>query len=387
MHQSLPFSTFEFFTFVILSIVFVGVGKFFFRKTVAYKWILSIISLTYIAFLFPKPIHILGLIVFLYLTLLGLRRFYQKENIILPMVLLSLPIFALKTTNVLELNPQSDLLDIVRIAGLSYMVFRVIGLYIDERRHSNRIDFVDFFNFTAFTPTLLIGPLDRFSRFQKEVESGYQNFSPDFFYKGLNNFSLGLLFKFIFAAVIHQFILSKLENDGSVGYHFAYMYSYLLYLFFDFAGYSLLAIGFGNFLGVNVPINFDKPFLAVNPKEFWKKWHKSLGDWLNDYFFKPIFKHLTTQRFSTSIRRQNIALMLTFTLMGCWNGFELHFIVSGMLFGIYSVVHNYYIYRCKKTKKDVFFGKMSPQFIWGISLFLMFNLVAFAIYVFSGQLF
>lgn len=387
MHQSLPFSTFDFFTFLIISVVFVFLSKTFLQKLIPYKWILTIVSGSYIAFLFPKPFHILGLIVFLYLILLGLRRFYKKENIILPMILLSLPIFVLKTTNVLEINPNSDLSNIIRIAGLSYMVFRVIGLYIDERRHNEPINFIDFFNFTAFTPTLLIGPLDRFSRFKEDMKNGYQNISFDFINKGLNSFILGLLFKFIFATAIFKLVLSHLVDDGSIGYHLAYMYSYLLYLFFDFAGYSLLAIGYGNFLGMNVPINFDKPFLAVNPKEFWKKWHKSLGDWLNDYFFKPIFKHLTTKRYSTSIRRQNIALMLTFTLMGFWNGFELHFIISGMLFGIYSVIHNYYVYRCKKTKKDVFFGQLSPTWVRMISIFLMFNSVAFAIYIFSGKLF
>ena len=158
------------------------------------------------------------------------------------------------------------------------------------------------------------------------------------------------------------------------------------YLFFDFAGYSLLAIGAGNFIGIDVPINFNKPFLSVNPKEFWKRWHKSLGDWLNDYFFKPIFKDLTSRGVFKSITRQNIALLLTFTLMGFWNGFELHFILSGILFGIYSVIHNYYVYRCKKTKRDVLFGSLSPTIVRFISIFMMFNAVTFAIYIFSGNL-
>ncbi|MFD1551412.1 MBOAT family O-acyltransferase [Putridiphycobacter roseus] len=306
------------------------------------------------------------------------------------MLLLALPMLLMKTVNIVPVEGQSitirDFRDFIQIAGLSYIVFKAISLYIDERNNKNKIQFIDFFNFLAFVPTLLIGPLDRFQRFQKDVDNGYQNMNKELIYKGWENFILGLLFKFILAEAIRRLILANLVDDGSLLYHITYAYTYLIYLFFDFAGYSLLAIGAGNFIGIHVPINFDKPFLAVNPKEFWKRWHKSLGDWLNDYFFKPIFKDLTSRGIFKSITRQNIALMLTFTLMGFWNGFEFHYILSGMLFGLYSVIHNYYVYRCKKTKKDVFFGKLNPKIIRVLSIFILFNAVTFAIYIFSGNL-
>lgn len=307
------------------------------------------------------------------------------------MLALALPVFVMKSMVFFPEENQSDLVyelkRIIQIAGLSYMVFKVIGLYIDERKSKEFLSFLSFFNFTAFVPTLLIGPLDRFRRFDADVNKGYVQMNASFFSKGWGNLILGLLYKFIIAEAIYRAVMVNLVDDGSVFYHFAYMYTYLLFLFFDFAGYSLLAIGFGNFIGIDVPINFDQPFLAVNPKEFWKKWHKSLGDWLGDYFFKPIFKDLTSRKVFTSITRQNIALFLTFTLMGFWNGFELHYIVSGMLFGCYSVGHNYYVYRCKKGKKDVFFGKLGPKTVRYLSIFIMFNLTAFAIYIFSGKLF
>ena len=119
----------------------------------------------------------------------------------------------------------------------------------------------------------------------------------------------------------------------------------------------------------------------------WKRWHKTLGDWLNDYFFKPIFKELTSRKsFKSSIQRQNVALFLTFTLMGLWNGITVYYVVSGMLFGLYSVIHNYYFYLCQKNKRDVFFGSLNPKFVRLISIFIMFNAVAIAIYIFSGKL-
>lgn len=358
-------------------------------NSISYKTLLSLATLFYIALFFPQPFHLAGLLLFLYGSLSGLRKWYSNSNIIFPMLLLSLPMILMKLFGVITFSDDNwwkNTPVIFQIAGMSYMVFKAIGLYIDERSKTKKINFLDFFNFISFVPTLLIGPLDRFQRFNENVKKGYEGMTSSLFYIGWNRLLKGLLYKFILAEAIHRLLLSHLMNDGSFLYHLSYMYSYLLYLFFDFAGYSLLAIAFGNFIGIEVPINFDKPFLALNPKEFWKKWHKSLGDWLNDYFFKPLFMFFTKKKWGTSIRRQNLALFLTFSLMGFWNGFELHYIVSGMLFGLYSVIHNYYFYQCKKQKKDVFFGKLDEKWIQLISIFIMFNSVAFAIYIFSGKL-
>jgi membrane protein involved in D-alanine export len=262
----------------------------------------------------------------------------------------------------------------------------VIQLYIDEGNREERVSVIDFFNFTAFVPTLLIGPIDRFARFNENVKKGYESMTSESFLDGFNDIIRGLLYKFIIAHGISVLILEQLENNDTFLFHLENMYSYLFYLFFDFAGYSLLAIGFSKMMGIQTPINFNKPFLAINPKDFWKRWHATLGEWLNDYFFKPIFKELTTKKRFKPIQRQNIALFLTFTLMGFWNGFELHYILSGMLFGLFSITHNYYAYLCKKNAKDVVFGKLSPKVIQIISIFLMFNSVAFAIYLFSGKI-
>ena len=389
-HNILPFSSASFFYFIALAVVVVWTGKIILKERIAFKWLIAFISTINIVLLFPKPIQLFALLIYLYFTVRALKKWYTSDNIVFPMLILAVPIFLMKSFILIPAETATEgvltIKNIIQIAGLSYIVFKVIGLYIDERRSKEPVLFLEFYNFTAFVPTLLIGPIDRFKRFNSDIQHGYSNMNFSMYSKGWNNLILGLLFKFIIAEAIFRLYISYLVDDGSLLYHISYMYSYLLYLFFDFAGYSLLAIGFGNFLGIDVPINFDKPFLAVNPKDFWKRWHKSLGDWLGDYFFKPIFKFLTTKNVLKSIQRQNIALFLTFTLMGFWNGFEIHFILSGMLFGIYSVVHNYYIYRCKKSKKDVFFGKMSSGMVRILSIVIMFNSVAFAIYIFSGNL-
>ncbi|WP_343632164.1 MBOAT family O-acyltransferase [Fluviicola sp.] len=389
LNQMLPFTESGFFYFLLLGVALLVICKGLFSRKLKYAYVLAVISLAYIILYFTKPVQILGLMTYCYLIYLLFARVLKYSGLLIPVILLSLPMIFMKTLNILptgEPGALHTLATIFQIAGISFMTFKVIQLYIDEGQKEERVSVLDFFNFTAFVPTLLIGPIDRFGRFKQNVDNGYESMTSELFLDGLNDLVRGLLYKFIIAHGILVLVLNQLENNGTVLFHLTNMYSYLFYLFFDFAGYSLLAIGFGKMMGIRVPINFNKPFLAVNPKDFWKRWHATLGDWLNDYFFKPIFKELTTKKKFKPIQRQNLALFLTFTLMGFWNGFELHFILSGMLFGLFSITHNYYVYRCKKEGRDVFFGKLSPKAVQFISIFLMFNSVAFAIYVFSGKI-
>lgn len=389
LHQILPFTESAFFYFILIGVALLAFGKLLLSKTLKYSYLMAFVSLAYILLYFTKPIQIIGLMTYFYLIYLLFARVLKFSGLLLPVILISLPMIFMKTLNILpteEPGALHTLATIFQVAGISFMTFKVIQLYIDEGQKEERVSVLDFFNFAAFVPTLLIGPIDRFARFKENVNKGYESMTSELFLDGLNDLIRGLLYKFIIAHAILVMILDQLENDGTILFHLANMYAYLFYLFFDFAGYSLLAIGVGKMMGIHVPINFNKPFLAVNPKDFWKRWHATLGDWLNDYFFKPIFKELTTKKRFKPIQRQNLALFLTFTLMGFWNGFELHYILSGMLFGLFSITHNYYVYRCKKEGRDVFFGKLSPRAVQLVSIFLMFNSVAFAIYVFSGKI-
>jgi membrane protein involved in D-alanine export len=389
LHSTLPYTEPRFFAFLLIGVAVLYLLKVLFKQRIAYKYILAFISLSYLALFFTKPIQIIGLIAYSYAIYYLFSKIIRYKKLLLPVILLSVPMLFMKTLNILPTN-ESGLLHnlsiVFQIAGISFMTFKVIQLYIDENNKEKTVSILDFFNFTAFVPTLLIGPIDRYNRFNENVENGYDSMRSELFLDGLNDLIKGLLYKFIIAYGISLLLLERLVNDGSVWYHIQNMYGYLFYLFFDFAGYSLLAISFGKMMGIKVPINFDKPFIAINPKDFWKRWHITLGDWLNDYFFKPIFKELTTKKKFKPIQRQNLALFLTFAVMGFWNGFEFHFILSGMLFGLYSVVHNYYVYLCKKNGKDVLFGNLSPKAIRFLSIFIMFNLVAVSIYIFSGKI-
>ena len=382
----LPFSSLQFYYFFAASVIVALLAKWLFSSKIKYKYIVLLINALYLILFFPKPLQLLLLILFSYFSIRILAK--KGANYLTAVLVLSFPLIMMKLIGIHTFGKANEkLANIFQIVGISYITFRSIQVFIDEVSTSKKLNFLDFFNFTIFIPSLLIGPIDRFKRFSNDVDAGYDNINSNSYAEGYQLLLKGLVYKYILAEFINRLVLNHLADDGTLTYHLLYMYSYLIFLFFDFAGYSLLAMSFAKFIGVSLPFNFNQPFLAVNPKEFWQRWHKSLGDWLNDYFFKPIFKDLTTKKKFKPITRQNLALLSTFTLMGFWNGFEPHYIVSGVLFGIYSMVHNYYVYLCKKNKKDVFFGTLNPKLVTLISIVFMFNTVAFSIYIFSGKLF
>ena len=385
LHSSLPFTDTTFYGFLICSVLITLLLKLFFKQSSKlFLWWIFLISFSYCLFLYPNPERILIFVAYGFMVY-KISSIKNKLNDFWSIFIYIFPLLLMKLFNVLP-ELKSDVKTFLQISGISYMTFKMLQIHFDHRS-SPKISFLRYFTFMAFPPSLLIGPIDRYERFNADIDQGFNSVNQETFLKGLDFLLLGILFKYILAVALDQLVLTHIVVDNKMIYHLSYMYTYLLYLFFDFAGYSLLAMGAGYLLGIRLPQNFNKPFLALNPKEFWQRWHKSLGDWLNDYFFKPILKYFTTQKMFSPIQRQSLALLLTFTLMGAWNGFELHFVVSGVLFGIYSVIHNYYQVTCRKKGYDVFFGNMNPTWVRILSIAIMFNAVSFSIYIFSGKLF
>ena len=139
-------------------------------------------------------------------------------------------------------------------------------------------------------------------------------------------------------------------------------------------------------MGIFVPMNFNHPYLAANPQDFWRRFHITLGSWLTDYFFKPLYKYLHNFNILKGRRLliQNLAIIATFLLMGMWNGFTWYFIFSGFLFGIFSAIHNIYVVYVKKGGYDYF--TIFPNIIaLNLKRFLMLNGAVLALYFFSGR--
>jgi membrane protein involved in D-alanine export len=348
-----------------------------------YKYILFSFNALFLVIFYPKPLHFLLLIVLSYL-LTAIIKFKRK---LFGIILLLIPMLLVKLDIRFDFYPF-ELNNWISFAGLSYASFRIMSYYMDKSPDEKVTDFFTYFNFLAFVPTLLIGPIDRLSRFAHSQNSGFTHLNDINFLIGVDALVKGIAFKYVFAELVDRYWLHTFDASATDFLNVASnMYGYYFYLFFDFAGYSHMALGIGKMLGINMPLNFTNPFVAVNPQDFWKRFHISLGDWLKDYFFTPLYMYFSRKKSLKAypLMRQNISLFLTFLLMGCWNGFKFNFVLSGAIFGIFSVVHNTYVTRCKQSQKDLIFGNMNANYVKIISIFIMFNLVAFALYIFSGR--
>ncbi len=371
----LPFTNIDFFLFALLYVLAIYVFGILSGKRY-YQYITAGLTVIYLLFFFRYTAAALGyvLVTFLYIRFLSQRinhRLISAFLIAIPMVLLKI-----------HLNPP-----FLYFAGLSFVTFRAIQVSIDYNPQ-DRLPLIDYFNFLFFIPSFYIGPLDRYRRFTENSHQAYQSISASLFLTGLQEFLKGFAYKFIIAEAISRYWLNgSLEEGLGAGARASDIYAYAFYLFFDFAGYSSMAVGMGNLVGITLPFNFNKPFLAVNPPDFWQRWHASLTSWLGDYFFKPFYKWLNgfQNLKKRPLTKQNLAIFFTLFLMGIWNGFEANFILSGMLYGLYSVVHNTYAIECRKRDKDIVFGNMNPKAVRYVSMFVMFNLICVALYLFSGR--
>ena len=375
MEKILPFSGIDFFAIFFSFVLFLFLFKNILNKFVSYSIVLFIAVVAYISLCIPHAEKIFLFLLYVYIIYwIFVENKYQET--IFPMLLIAMPMIMHK----IDMDPM------FKILGISYITFRTIQAIVDSHNYG-KLSFIEFTSFLLFPTTILAGPIDRSYRFQEDLQKGYKNLTFSNIGKGWDIFIVGVLFKFIIAGLVDNFWLSEVDEKSTLLIDMINSaYSYAVYLFFDFAGYSAMAVGLSIMIGINIPMNFNHPYLAANPQEFWRRFHITLGSWLTDYFFKPIYKYMHSFQILKGKRLliQNLAIISTFLLMGMWNGFTWYFIFSGFLFGIYSAIHNIYVVYVKKGGYD-YFTFFPDNIALNLKRFLMINGAVFALYFFSGR--
>lgn len=375
MEDFLPFSGIGFFAISLIFILFLHLFKNILKRFISYKTVIFLSVVIYISICIPDYYKLFLLLLYVYIIyLIFVSNNYQET--IFPMIVIAFPMILHK----LDIDP------IFKIIGISYITFRTIQAIIDSQNYG-KLSFMEFTSFLLFPTTLLAGPIDRSYRFQEDLKKGYENLTLQNVGKGWDILIVGVLFKFVIAQLVAMYWLAKIDENSTNFLDMANSaYSYTTYLFFDFAGYSAMAVGLSFMIGIFIPMNFNHPYLAPNPQDFWRRFHITLGTWLTDYFFKPLYKYLHKYPYlkNRKLLLQNIAITCTFLLMGMWNGLTWYFIFSGFLFGIYSSIHNAYVLYVKKGGYDYF--SFFPEIISiNLKRFLMINGAVFALYFFSGR--
>ncbi|MDU5071742.1 MAG: D-alanyl-lipoteichoic acid biosynthesis protein DltB [Streptococcus sp.] len=274
-------------------------------------------------------------------------------------------------------------LHLLAFIGISYMSFKTIQimLEISDGLIKEKISAKDYLQFLLFFPTVSAGPIDRSRRFLKEMNEvmprkEYLELAGD----GVYRIVLGLLYKIVLSTYVYQMLLA-LNNTDIVVYSIKYMYLYTLYLFFDFAGYSLMAVGSSNILGIQTPMNFNKPFLSVDIKDFWTRWHITLSTWLRDFVFSRVLMQVIRKKwFKNRLHNATYAYMVNMLVMGFWHGLSVSYIVYGFYHGV--LMAGFEVYQ----KKSNFYKKnKNKNWYKLLSWFVTMNLVMVGFFIFSGE--
>ena len=240
--------------------------------------------------------------------------------------------FLIENVN-LFLNNKLNLLHLALPVGISFYTFQMMSYLIDVYRKevSAQKNILTLALYVVLFPQLIAGPIVRYITVVKELEDREHTFEK--FSKGVTRFTIGLGKKVLIANVIGELASIFLASgDRSVLYHWMYGIAVMLQIYFDFSGYSDMAIGLGKMFAFEYNENFNYPYIATSITEFWRRWHMSLSSWFRDYVYIP----LGGNRVSKIKWIRNIFVVWLFT--GIWHGAAWNFVVWGLYFAVILLI-------------------------------------------------
>jgi D-alanyl-lipoteichoic acid acyltransferase DltB (MBOAT superfamily) len=260
-------------------------------------------------------------------------------------ILLKIPSLAETLADRLSITPtgDSDVPFTLNWLGFSYTAFRLLHTLRD--RQNGRLPALtleEYANYVLFFPAFTAGPIDRVERFQKELQSPIHLDSAGWLDAGTRIFT-GLAKKFVIADMLALISLND-TLAGQVqtplwGWFFLYVYS--LRIYFDFSGYTDIAIGMARLLGIRLPENFASPYLKPNLTQFWNCWHMTLTQWFRAYVFNPLTRALRTAKHPIPAAVIIfITQLTTMLLIGLWHGITWNFVLWGLWHGLGLFIHN-----------------------------------------------
>ena len=236
------------------------------------------------------------------------------------------------------LRAQMPLPGLILPIGISFYTFQVASYVVDVYKGQTKAqrNFFTFFTYVAMFPQLIAGPIVRYTDVVRELEGRRHTFAD--FGVGARRFTVGLAKKVLLANTLYglceQF---RGGSEDSVLFVWTYIVAYALHLYFDFSGYSDMAIGLGRIFGFRFLENFNYPYISKSITEFWRRWHISLGSWFRDYVYIPMGgSRVSKLRF---VRNIFVVWMLT----GFWHGAGWTFVLWGLYFGVLLLLEKLFL--------------------------------------------
>ena len=272
------------------------------------------------------------------------------------------------------------LLGIALPIGISFYTFQLISYAVDVYRGdvAAQHNIVDFAAYVSLFPQLIAGPIVRYA--DVAVQLQHRRHTVDGAADGIRRFLLGLGKKVLLANTLGALCRSYYASgDLSVLYYWLYAVAFSLQIYFDFSGYSDMAIGLGKFFGFSFPENFDYPYISRSITEFWRRWHITLGSWFRDYVYIPLGGN---QR-GLKVQLRNI--LIVWMLTGLWHGAAWNFVLWGLWFALLLTIEKLGLKHWLEKHTILSHGYVMLSVIFGFVLFDAANIGA-AGKVFGGML-
>lgn len=320
-------------------------------------WLIFVSGVFYGYFEYRYIILLIGSVLWNYHIGLQLLKKANKYRMIVGILGNVFLLFYFKYTNFFLTNLNQlfhndfSLLQILMPLGISFMTFQQIAYLVDAyHQRVEAYSLVDFTLSTVYFPKISQGPITYHQSFipqlheEKRHRISYRQLSI-----GLYLFTLGLAKKVLLADVFGQFVDYGYSHDLNSTSAILVMLAYTMQIYFDFSGYSDMARGISKMLRIDLTVNFNSPYKAMNIQDFWSRWHMSLTHFLTHYVYIPLGGN------RKGARRTTINILVVFMVSGIWHGANWTFIVWGLMHGIWSVIQRQF---------KAFFNQLHPAFNW-----------------------
>ena len=348
------------FIFIFLPLV---LGIYFISKDKYKNTILLVFSLFFYAWGEPKYIILMIFsIIFNYFFGLLIDKYRTNKKLSVALLIFDIAInllmlimfkysnFLVNTINdIFNLNITSisifnkDILKLTLPIGISFYTFQMLSYIIDLYKGEVKVqkNILSLGTYIAFFPQLIAGPIVRYETIENELKNRTHTFNKFVF--GLKRFIIGLGKKVILANNL-AFVADQIIDSGNIGNYgtiiaWIAMFAYALQIYYDFSGYSDMAIGLGKMFGFTFLENFNYPYISKSITDFWRRWHISLSSWFRDYVYIP----LGGNRVKKS--RWVFNIMVVWMLTGLWHGASWNFVLWGLYFGIILLIEKFFLHK------------------------------------------
>ena len=250
--------------------------------------------------------------------------------------------------------------------GISFYTFQSLSYVVDVYRGDARAqrNYIDLATYVALFPQLIAGPIVRYTDVAAALSE--RTHSAEAFAAGAFRFTVGLAKKVLLANQLGELCDTfRTSGDKSVLFYWLYAAAFSLHIYFDFSGYSDMAIGLGRIFGFRFPENFNYPYISKSITEFWRRWHMTLGSWFRDYVYIPLGGNRVSRP------RWMFNIFVVWMLTGFWHGADWNFILWGVYFGVLLMLEKLFIGKWL-SRLPAFLSRLYLLFLVLVS-FVIFN--------------